>query len=115
DIERYYVAEGQLQVRAIQADANTRQVYLTRFADQEGKAFLTRFFKELRPLSSDDRLKHMARRTGPYAKRLVIVYRSVHPEAGIPAVSAFLRSVLGKHYRLDRPLAEIYAKYGADK
>lgn len=115
DIERYYIAEGQLQVRAIQADASERQVYLTRFADQEGKAYLTRFYKDLAPVSPADRLKHMAQRTGPYAKRLVIVYRSVYPQASLAEVSAFLKSVLGKHYRLDRPLPEIYDKYGADK
>lgn len=115
DIERYYIAEGQLQTRAIQADVNARQQYLTRFADQEGKAYLTRFYKELAPLSSDDRLKHMAQHTGPYAKRLVIIYRSVHPAAGLAEVSSFLKKTLGKHYRLDRPLAEVYEKYGPGK
>jgi membrane peptidoglycan carboxypeptidase len=115
DIERYYIAQEQLEVRAIQADARARQIYLKRFADQEGKAFLVKFYKELRPLSPDERLKRLAQRTGPYAKRLVIVYRSVHPKASIQEVSAFLKSELGRHYRLDRPLPEIYEKYGANK
>lgn len=115
DIERYYIAQGQLAVRAIQADAKTRQVYLARFADQEGRAFLVKFYKELRPLSSAERLKRLAERSGPYAQRLVIVYRSVHPKASVQAVNEFLRTELGKRYRLDPPLVEIYDKYGADK
>lgn len=115
DIERYYVASDNLQVRAIQADTAMRQEYLQRFADQEGRAYLTRFFKELKPLSPDDRLKKLVQRSGPYARRLVIVYRSVRPKAGLGEVGAFLARTLGKHYRLDKPLPEIYDRYAADK
>lgn len=115
DVERYYIAQGQLEVREIQRDAALRQTYLHRFADQEGRAYLTRFYKELKPLSPDQRFKHLAQRTGPYAVRQVIVYRSIRPKAGIAEVSAFLTHQLGHHYRLERPLPYVYDKYAADK
>ncbi len=115
DIERYYVADGHLEVRAIQADAATRQAYLKRFADQEGRTYLNRFYKDLQKLSPDERLTRLAERTGPNARRLVIIYRSVRPKAGIGEVGAFLKHRLGRKYRLERPLGEIYEKYAADR
>lgn len=111
DIERYYIAQDNLEVRAIQRDQAMRAVYLKRFADQEGRAYLTRFYKELRPLPADQRFKRLMERTGAYARRLVIVYRSIRPKASLDEVNGFLKRVLGRHYRLDKPLPELYAKY----
>ena len=115
DIERYTIAQGQLAVRAIRADDAMRQTYLRRFADQEGRAYLSRFYKDLKPLTPDQRLARLAQRTGPYARRLVIVYRSVRPKAGLGEVNAFLKRDLGRHFYLDKPLDQIYDKYAVDK
>lgn len=117
DIERWYVAEDHLDRGALgpQPDRTARHAFLVRFADQEGRAFLGRFYNDFRGQDSARRLSLVAAKAGPYPKRLTVVFRSLRPNADVGALAAFLRQRIGKHLVLREPLDKMYAEYGADR
>ncbi|HWE05573.1 MAG TPA: hypothetical protein VG274_02625, partial [Rhizomicrobium sp.] len=117
DIERYYVAQDHLQAGALddEPSGDARTAFLQRFADQEGRVFLDKFVREFRGLGSDQRLSLLARKTGPYAKRLTVVFRSVHPRASVADLAAFLKREVKGKLDLKQPLEKLYAAYGVDR
>ncbi|HWY16573.1 MAG TPA: transglycosylase domain-containing protein [Rhizomicrobium sp.] len=117
DIERFYVAEDHLQGDALSDDPSdaARTAFLQRFADQEGRTFLDKFIREFRGLDSEQRLSLLARKTGPYVKRLTVVFRSVHPRASLAELDAFLKRETKGRLDLKEPLENLYAAYGIDR
>jgi membrane peptidoglycan carboxypeptidase len=117
DIERWYVAEDHLQRGALgpHPDMAARHAFLERFADQEGRAFLGKFYAAFHGRDSAGRLSLVAAKAGPYAKRLTVVFRSLRPHADIAALAAFLRHQMHGHVVLYAPLDKMYAEYGVDK
>jgi membrane peptidoglycan carboxypeptidase len=117
DIVRWYVAEDHLQRGAVGPNPNlkVRRAFLERFADQEGSAFLTKFYNEFKELDSGQRLALVARRAGPYAKRLSVVYRSLRPNADIAALHAFLNRQMRNRLVLYEPLEKLYEEYDVSR
>lgn len=117
DIARYYIAEDHLKPGAAgdATDDRSRQAFLVRFADQEGRAFMNRFYKELQGLNADQRLEVLARKSGPYANRLTVVFRSMRPKASLEQLRAFLMHETHGHLILKKPLDQLYDAYGPDK
>ena len=117
DIERYYTSRTLQATPGILSDpANlARREYLARFADQEGRVFLSRFYRRYAGLSSDDALKKRVRSMHPSARRLAVVYRSVRPEASLQEFTTFLRTYLPATSLPDRKLAALYEKYAVDR
>jgi membrane peptidoglycan carboxypeptidase len=117
DIERYYLSRTLQQTPGVLSDpANpARREYLARFADQEGRVFLSRFYRRYAGLSSDEALKMRVRTMHPSARRLAVVYRSVRPQASLQEFTTFLRSYLPATALPDRKLAALYEKYAVDK
>lgn len=118
DIERFYVAEDHLQGDALGDEPDgdaARTAFLQRFADQEGRTFLDKFIREFRGLDSDQRLSLLARKTGPYAKRLTVVFRSIHPRASVADLAAFLKREVKDKPDLNQPPEKLYAAYGVDR
>jgi membrane peptidoglycan carboxypeptidase len=117
DIERYYIAQNHLTEDAFGPDPNdsTRKTFLRRFADQEGRVFMTRFYKDLSPLDSHGRLAALAHKAGPWPKRLAVIFRSLRPRAGVEDLRSFLKQQIGKHLVLKQPLQKLYDAYGVDK
>ncbi|MGH6889649.1 MAG: transglycosylase domain-containing protein [Rhizomicrobium sp.] len=117
DVVRWYVAEYHLQRGALgpHPDMAARHRFLERFADQEGRAFLQKFYDAFRGRDSRGRLALVAGKAGPYAKRLTVVFRSLRPNAGIAALAAFLRRQMHGHVILYEPLDKMYAEYGVDR
>ncbi len=71
-----------------------RQVYLSRFADREGRIFLNGFYRKYAGKSPKEAMDLLLQSVRPVPSRLATVFRSVVPEAGIQEFAAFMRSQL---------------------
>ncbi len=93
-----------------------RQKYLARFADQEGKVYLSRFYAKYRGDTPDQALEALVRDVHLTPLRAAVIYRSVKPQSGLSEFTLFLK----KHFpagllvKKNAP-AELYEKYGPDK
>jgi len=116
DVERYYMSRTQGETPGALSDpaSPARREYLTRFADQEGRVFLSRFYYSYAGLSSDDALKKRVRSMHS-ARQLAVVYRSVRPEASLQEFTTFLREYLPSTPLPERKLVALYEKYAVDK
>jgi membrane peptidoglycan carboxypeptidase len=96
-------------------DDPARREYLSRFADEEGKVYLSRFYAKYRGQTSDQALETLVRGMQLTPLRAAVIYRSVRPQTGLDEFTPFLErhfpaAVLVKHDQ-----AELYDKYGPDK
>lgn len=117
DIVRYYIAEDRDRTKDLLADSHdpARQIYLRRFADQEGREYLNRFYEDYHGLTPNEALALLASRTRPLPRRLAVVFRSVRPQAGLAEFSDSLRARLPR-LTLDEPAIEnLYMKYSLDR
>jgi membrane peptidoglycan carboxypeptidase len=96
DIVSYEIARDGTQISQLLHDRDDprRMAYLRRFADQEGKRYLDRFWRDYRGLTPDQALLLLAHRTRPDPRRLAAIYRTVRPDADRAALGAFLAAVL---------------------
>jgi membrane peptidoglycan carboxypeptidase len=92
-----------------------RQDYLRRFADQEGRAYLSRFFDDYQGLSPDEALNLLASRTRPVARRLAMVFRSVRPTASFADFRMFLAARLPGLALGDAALEALYRDDAVDR
>jgi membrane peptidoglycan carboxypeptidase len=97
-------------------DNPARQTYLARFADEEGKVYLSRFYARYRDESSDQALETLLRGVHLTPLRAAVIYRSVRPQASLDQFTVFMK----KHFpagvliKKNDP-AELYENYGVDK
>jgi membrane peptidoglycan carboxypeptidase len=93
-----------------------RQKYLARFADQEGRLFIGRFYGKYRGETPDQALQTMVRgKLNLTPLRAAVIYRSVRPEASVEQFSAFLKANLPPSTLAREDPARLYLKYGPDK
>jgi len=118
DIVNYYRFRVPGASPAVLDDWNdtARQKYLARFADEEGKVYLSRFYAKYRGENSDQALEALTHDVHLTPLRAAVIYRSVRPASGVDQFTAFMRqhfppSVLVKK----NDPAELYGKYGPDK
>jgi membrane peptidoglycan carboxypeptidase len=117
DVVRHYEAEGSESesdsdgAAVADRDSSAREDYLRRFADQEGRVYLGRYYNEYRSLSPDAALAHLAARAHGLPRRLAVVYRTVRPEASPAEFQAFLAAALPGTEFDDDDVAELYEKY----
>jgi membrane peptidoglycan carboxypeptidase len=90
-----------------------RMQYLNRFADEEGQAFLRRFYAKYRNLSGDALLDALADGVRANPLRLAVAFRSVAPQADAAALDAFL----GRHLPRGtaRDSTALYERYAPEK
>ena len=94
DIVNYHIVRLPGQPGAMLADHSDerRMEYLARFADQEGRHFLNRFFAAYPDTPDRNVLMVLGERHQRLsARRLAWAYRSVVPDAELEAIVAFLR------------------------
>lgn len=115
DIIRHYEDEIGAHDEAFQnPDSPVREDYLRRFADQEGRVYLNRFYADYAGLQPDQALDRLAGHVSPVPRRLAVVFRSVRPGAPVAELQRFLaRRLPGMD--LEESVGELYAKYGIDK
>ena len=91
-----------------------RHEYLARFADQEGREFVARFYRKYRDKSrqeAEDLLLESVRAT---PARLATVWRSLEPEAGPDALARFLAQRLDAAGLAEPVLRALYDKHSPD-
>ncbi len=117
DIVHYYICLGAGPSSRILADVNdpSRLKRLARFADQEGRVFLNRFFNKYRQRTPEEQLELLLGRIRPKPSRLATVFRFVKPEASIEEFSAFLQSRLPSFSPSTREIERLYETYGSEK
>jgi membrane peptidoglycan carboxypeptidase len=114
DIRDFYIAEEE-RASAGGQRPGLRTDYLSRFADQEGRTYLNRFYEDFRGRSPEQVLTTLAGKTRKVPKRLAIMYRSLRPEASPADLRAFLAKTLPKSKLTDKTLAALYANSATDK
>jgi membrane peptidoglycan carboxypeptidase len=118
DIVNYYRYRVPGAAPAVEDDWNNpeRQKYLARFADEEGKVYLSRFYAKYRGETADQALETLAHNGALTPLRAAVIYRSVRPKSGLDEFTVFMK----KHFpagvlvKKNDP-AELYEKYGTDK
>ncbi len=117
DIERYYVARILNDSRGdlLTAANPVRRQYLTRFADQEGRVFLSRFYRKYVVRAPNDALETLVRNIYPSPVRVAVVYRSVRPDGSLEQFTDFLRRHVRPPLSQERAVAALYEKYALGK
>jgi membrane peptidoglycan carboxypeptidase len=110
DIVTYYTAASGVQIKELLADPDDpqRSAYLHRFVDADSRHFLYRFYEDYRGLGAADALEKLASRTRPIPSRLATVYLSIHPNARIAQLQAFLSAHLPRLVVTDQELWHLY-------
>ena len=113
DLIRHYEAEGSERDGPVLGDRENpaREDYLRRFADQEGRAYLDRFYREYRGLTPDQAIVRLAARARPTRRRLAVVFRSIRPEAASIRATRLLVARLPRGALDDDDVSELYANY----
>jgi membrane peptidoglycan carboxypeptidase len=88
-----------------------RQAYLTRFADQEGRLFVHRFYRKYAGKSPEDILELLFQSGQQTPKSLATLYGAVLPNASLEAFTSFLQRRL-PHLKLSAAeLDGLYTRY----
>lgn len=117
DVVSYETAASGVQVSRLLADPGDpqREAYLRRFVDADSRRFLARFYKDYKGLSGDEALGLLVRRTRPLAKPLATVFLSVHPNARLAHLQAFLASRLPQAAVSENELWDLYLTYSPER
>ncbi|MBI4521186.1 MAG: transglycosylase domain-containing protein [Gemmatimonadetes bacterium] len=112
DIVNYYMFQVPGSAAQLLQDASDprRAEYLARFADREGRTFLSRFYRQYRGKRGDEILASLVdgRRLAP--QRLARAFRSVLPDAGLDELAAFLNGRTGTTIVAEPALAQLYRR-----
>ena len=92
-----------------------RKAYLARFADQEGKVYLSRFYAKYRGKTPDESLDLVTKDITLTPLRAAVIFRSVRPGANLDQFTQFLNSHVPKAALVKQDPATLYSKYGPDK
>jgi membrane peptidoglycan carboxypeptidase len=92
-----------------------RERYLERFADEEGRVFLGRFYEKYRGQGTSEALETMLKGTLPTPLRAAVIYRSVRPRADMEAFSIFMNQHVPEALLRSVDLESLYEKYGPDE
>jgi membrane peptidoglycan carboxypeptidase len=114
DIVFYYTAQSGIETEKLLSDVDdpNREAYLRRFADQEGRRYLSRFWGDYRGLTPKEALDQLARRTRPVARRLAVIFLTARPEASRAELGQFLALHLPPSSVDDEQLWDLWREYG---
>jgi membrane peptidoglycan carboxypeptidase len=118
DIVNYYRFRVPGAPPAVLQDWNdpARQQYLARFADQEGRLFIGRFYDKYRGQPPDQTLETLVHGMVHLTPlRAAVIYRSVRPDASPEEFAAFLKAHLPPGALVREDPVKLYLKYGPDK
>jgi hypothetical protein len=90
-VYHYLYRPGAVGEKIESGDEQWRRRYLERFADQEGKVFLRRFYAKYRGLDAPTSLRVLTQSVHPVPAHLSTIYRSVYPEHDVASFAAYQR------------------------
>ncbi|WP_232219960.1 transglycosylase domain-containing protein [Pseudogulbenkiania sp. MAI-1] len=117
DVVRHYMYQVPGSSVMLLSDPNDprRAAYLQRFADREGRLYLQGFYQKYRGKSLAEAEELLVQGIRPTPVRLAVIFRSLHPDAGIEAFRRFLTSHL-PHSTLDeKDFNKLYANYDVER
>lgn len=95
-------------------DDPRRKEYLQRFADNEGKVYLQRFYNKYQDKTPEEAFALLAGRVYPKPSRLTMLYRTVFPDADEQGLKKFLLSHFPGGQLTDDDVYSLYDKYNVD-
>jgi membrane peptidoglycan carboxypeptidase len=114
DVVRYHsYRNGRGMVLRNHADPR-RGAYLARFADQEGRVFLERFYREYTNLAAPEIEAALLKRMRPTPHRLTAAFRVIAPELGPEELQAFFVRSGAKPPAL-QALGALYEQYSPSR
>lgn len=115
DIVRYSIYQNEQRAQLLTNDKDPgRQAYLERFADQEGRVFLLRFWRKYQDKDNEQRLKQLFDSLRPTAVRLAAVHRYLLPHASQQEFNDFVQQRLPNVALTSSHLEQLYYNYGPD-
>jgi membrane peptidoglycan carboxypeptidase len=96
-------------------DDPKRKEYLQRFADNEGRTYLHRFYARYRGKTAEESLDMLTKRVFAKPSRLTMLYRAVNPDHDEMALSAYLNAHLSKTALANEDVYELYDKFSIEK
>ncbi len=116
DLVYYHLYKPGGIARWLEADDDMHRThYLQRFADEEGRAFLRRFYRKYQGHTAEEVMDTLVRGMRPIPKRLATAYRSIYPQQDLRAFTDFLHRHHAADALPDRTIAELFASNGPDK
>ena len=114
DIREYFIAQNKEAARIMGAPSDEmREAYLHRFADEEGRKFVDRFYRQYRGLNAAAIWALIVRHGHAGSDRRVALFRSVRPLGSVADLRAFLAahapSVQVDDEELYTPLRQVWA------
>ena len=115
DIVHYHMFREPASSASILDDIHdpARKVYLSRFADREGRQFLRRFYTKYQGKTRDQVMDTLFRAVEPVPGRLSVVYLSMNPQAGTEELHAFLQDRLADSTPPETSLQQLHARHSA--
>jgi hypothetical protein len=117
DIVNYYTAASGVSVKRLLGDTDDpqREAYLKRFIDTDSRRFLHRFYAVYKGMNGEQALATLAERTHPQAKKLATVYLSIHPDARLAHLQAFLMAHLPQSDLSENELWDLFLTYSPER
>ncbi len=122
DVVDYLIAQGPITRKQIFSDPDhpARQAYLARFADREGRVFLSRYYDDYHKLDAEAALQKLLNRSKKNLSAQATIYRSVRPSDALDKFTIFIlarqKAGIQAGRKLDtKDIATLYGNYGIDK
>jgi membrane peptidoglycan carboxypeptidase len=96
-------------------DDPKRKEYLERFADNEGRTYLQRFYARYQGKTTEEAMAMLTKRVFAKPSRFTMLYRAIYPDHDEMALTAFLNANLGKNALVNEDVYGLYDKYSAEK
>jgi membrane peptidoglycan carboxypeptidase len=118
DVVKYYMFQMPGSSASLLADADDprRAKYLARFADKEGKEFLTRFYAKYKGKPKSELDKILLDSIRPTPLRLANIHRTLFPNASLGEFAMFVNGNLLEQNEVPQDrLEKMYEQYAMDK
>lgn len=92
-----------------------RKEYLERFADNEGRIYLSRFISRYRDKTPEEALSMLTKRVMAKPSRYAMLYRAIYPDHDWTKLDSFLKAHLSKAALAKEDIYGLYEKYSVEK
>lgn len=114
DVVHYYMFQTPGSSASLLQDADDprRKVYLSRFADREGREFINRFYPKYKGKNLEQAEQALLQSVHPTPSRLAAIYRTIAPTATQAQFDAFVKANLPSQNEADpAKLARYYQQF----